>query len=150
MSSIVCLSHREDVDGILSAALIKAISKTKRTQIVLADYANILSKLQKIASTASNAAEPIQTNTDSPVYSSSSTNSKSLSISSSRVALSGRYLISDKNNKEPALSTMENATAKSDNNYDNNSSSSGTKSTGKPKRLLSAVWVFAGKLRINL
>src|ERR671910_395441 len=113
MSSIVCLSHREDVDGILSAALIKAISKTKRTQIVLADYANILSKLQKIASTASNAAEPIQTNTDSPVYSSSSTNSKSLSISSGRVALSGRYLISDKNNE----------------------GSSGTKSTGKPKRL---------------
>src|ERR687897_3306626 len=113
MSSIVCLSHREDVDGILSAALIKAVSKTKRTQIVLADYANILSKLQKIASTASNAAEPIQTNTDSPVYSSSSTNSKSLSISSSRVALSGRYLISDKNNE----------------------GSSGTKSTGKPKRL---------------
>ena len=134
MSSIV-LSHREDVDGILSAALIKAVSKTKRTQIVLADYANILSKLQKIASTASNAAEPIQTNTDSPVYSSLSINSKSLSISSSRVALSGRYLISDKNNKEPSLSTMENATAKYDNNYNNNSSSSGTKSTGKLKRL---------------
>jgi single-stranded-DNA-specific exonuclease len=135
MSSIVCLSHREDVDGILSAALIKAVSKTKRTQIVLADYANILSKLQKIASTASNAAEPIQTNTNSPVYSSSSTNSKSLSISSSRVALSGRYLISDKNNKEPSLSTMENATAKYDNNYNNNSGSSATKSKGKPKRV---------------
>jgi len=135
MSSIVCLSHREDVDGILSAALIKAVSRTKRTQIVLADYANILSKLQKIASTASNAAEPIQTNTDSPVYSSSSTNSKSLSISSSRVAHSDRYLISDKNNSEPSLSTMENATAKYDNNYDNNSGSSATKSKGKPKRL---------------
>jgi single-stranded-DNA-specific exonuclease len=135
MSSIICLSHREDVDGILSAALIKAVSKTKRTQIVLADYANILSKLQKIASTASNAAEPIQTNTDSHVYSSSSTNSKSLSISSSRVAHSDRYLISDKNNSEPSLSTMENATAKYDNNYNNNSGSSGTKSTGKPKRL---------------
>jgi single-stranded-DNA-specific exonuclease len=135
MSSIVCLSHREDVDGILSAALIKAVSKTKRTQIVLADYANILSKLQKIASTASNAAEPIQTNTGSPVYSSSSTNSKSLSISSSRVALFGRYPVSDKNNNEPSLSTMENATAKYGNNYNNNSSSSGTKSTGKPKRL---------------
>jgi single-stranded-DNA-specific exonuclease len=136
MSSIVCLSHREDVDGILSAALIRAVSKTKRTQIVLADYANILSKLQKIASTASNAAEPKQTNTDSPVYSSSSTNSKSLSISSSRVALSGRHLISDKNNKEPSASTVENATAKYDNNhYNNNSGSSGTKSKGKPKRL---------------
>jgi single-stranded-DNA-specific exonuclease len=135
MSSIVCLSHREDVDGILSAALIKAVSKTKRTQIVLADYANILSKLQKIASTASNAAEPTQTNTNSSVYSSSSTNSKSLSISSSRVPHSDRYLISDKNNNEPSLSTMENATAKYDNNYNNNSGSSATKSKGKPKRL---------------
>jgi single-stranded-DNA-specific exonuclease len=136
MSSIVCLSHREDVDGILSAALIRAVSKTKRTQIVLADYANILSKLQKIASTASNDAEPKLTTerTDSPVYSSSSTNSKSLSISSSRVALSSRHLISDKNNKEPS-STVENATARYDNNYNNNSGSSGTKSTGKPKRL---------------
>jgi single-stranded-DNA-specific exonuclease len=130
MSSIVCLSHREDVDGILSAALIRAVSKTKRTQIVLADYANILSKLQKIASTASNAAEPKQTNTDSPVYSSSSTNSKSLSISST-----SRHLISDKNNKEPSESTVENATAKYDNNYNNNSGSSRTKNTGKPKRL---------------
>jgi single-stranded-DNA-specific exonuclease len=49
MSFLVCLSHREDVDGILSAALIKAAFKSKRTQTVLADYANILSKLQKIA-----------------------------------------------------------------------------------------------------
>ena len=53
MSSVVCLSHREDVDGILSAALIKAVSKTKRIQIVLADYANIISKLQKISAAAS-------------------------------------------------------------------------------------------------
>jgi single-stranded-DNA-specific exonuclease len=49
MPYIVCLSHREDVDGILSAALIKAVFKTKRTQIVLTDYANLLSKLQKIS-----------------------------------------------------------------------------------------------------
>src|SRR5918995_5044092 len=53
MSSVVCLSHREDVDGILSAALIKAVSKTKRIQIVLADYANIISKLQKVSAAAS-------------------------------------------------------------------------------------------------
>src|ERR671910_897738 len=53
MTSVVCLSHREDVDGILSAALIKAVSKTKRIQIVLADYANIISKLQKVSAAAS-------------------------------------------------------------------------------------------------
>ena len=49
MTFLVCLSHREDVDGILSAALIKAAFKSNRTQTVLADYANILSKLQKIS-----------------------------------------------------------------------------------------------------
>lgn len=54
MSSIVCLSHREDVDGILSAALIKAVFKAKRTQTILADYANILTKLQKISNMSSN------------------------------------------------------------------------------------------------
>ncbi len=54
MSFIVCLSHREDVDGILSAALIKAAFKSKRTDIVLADYANILSKLQIILEMAAN------------------------------------------------------------------------------------------------
>jgi single-stranded-DNA-specific exonuclease len=49
MPSIICLSHREDVDGILSAALIKAAFKTKLTQTVLTDYANLLSKLQQIS-----------------------------------------------------------------------------------------------------
>lgn len=53
MPSIICLSHREDVDGILSAALIKAVFKTKKTQTVLTDYANMLSKLQKISNMAS-------------------------------------------------------------------------------------------------
>src|SRR5919107_2848674 len=137
MSSIVCLSHREDVDGILSAALIKALSKTKRTHIVLADYANILSKLQKIASTASNGAEPVQMNADFTVYSSSNsnTNSKSLSISSSQVSFSDRQFSSDKKNKEPSMPTMEstNANAKNDNN---SNSSRGTARTGKPKRLI--------------
>lgn len=54
MPSIICLSHREDVDGILSAALIKAAFKTKLTQIVLTDYANLLSKLQQISKMVSN------------------------------------------------------------------------------------------------
>jgi single-stranded-DNA-specific exonuclease len=53
MPSIICLSHREDVDGILSAALIKAVFKTNKTQTVLTDYANMLSKLQKISNMAS-------------------------------------------------------------------------------------------------
>ena len=61
MSSIVCLSHREDVDGILSAALIKAAFKAKQTQTVLADYANILSKLQKISNMASNSQGSLST-----------------------------------------------------------------------------------------
>jgi single-stranded-DNA-specific exonuclease len=59
MSSIVCLSHREDVDGILSAVLIKAALKARQTQTVLADYANILSKLQKISSMASISQDPL-------------------------------------------------------------------------------------------
>src|SRR5215216_4240488 len=59
MSSIVCLSHREDVDGILSAVLIKAALKAKQTQTILADYANILSKLQKISNMASISQAPL-------------------------------------------------------------------------------------------
>jgi single-stranded-DNA-specific exonuclease len=59
MSSIVCLSHREDVDGILSAVLIKAALKERQTQTILADYANILSKLQKISSMASISQDPL-------------------------------------------------------------------------------------------
>src|SRR5919108_1636706 len=61
MSSIVCLSHREDVDGILSAALIKSAFKVKQTQTILADYANILTKLQKISNMASNSQGSLST-----------------------------------------------------------------------------------------
>ena len=61
MSSIVCLSHREDVDGILSAALIKSAFKAKQTQTILADYANILTKLQKISNMASNSQGSLST-----------------------------------------------------------------------------------------
>ena len=48
MSRIVCISHKEDVDGISSAILIKAAFKTKFT--ILLDYSNIISKLQELSS----------------------------------------------------------------------------------------------------
>ena len=141
MSSVICLSHREDVDGILSAALIKAVSKTKRIQIVLADYANIISKLQKISAAASAAAD--------------TSNISALSISQNSTTFSNRRLRSDnsKKNTELLTSNLENAnpTTKEDSNksYNNNNSGSGsisptsissTTSTtsigiGKPQRL---------------
>jgi single-stranded-DNA-specific exonuclease len=142
MSSVVCLSHREDVDGILSAALIKAVSKTKRIQIVLADYANIISKLQKISAAASAAAD--------------TSNISALSISQNSTSFSDCRLRSDnsKKNTELLTSNLENAnpTTKEDsnksNNNNNNSGSgsisptsiSSTTSTtsigiGKPQRL---------------
>lgn len=140
MSSVVCLSHREDVDGILSAALIKAVSKTKRIQIVLADYANIISKLQKISAAASAAAD--------------TSNISALSISQNSTSFSDRRLRSDnsKKNTELLTSNLENAnaTTKEDSNKSNNNNSgsgsisptsiSSTTSTtsigiGKPQRL---------------
>jgi single-stranded-DNA-specific exonuclease len=47
MSLTVCISHKEDVDGISSAALIKAAFRAK--YILLVDYSNIISNLQKLA-----------------------------------------------------------------------------------------------------
>lgn len=140
MSSVVCLSHREDVDGILSAALIKAVSKTKRIQIVLADYSNIISKLQKISAAASAAAD--------------TSNISALSISQNSTNFPDRRLRSDnsKKNTELLTSNLENAnpTTKEDSNKSNNNNSgsgsispspiSSTTSTtsigiGKPQRL---------------
>jgi single-stranded-DNA-specific exonuclease len=46
MSRVVCFSHREDVDGLSSAALIKAAFKAK--SVVLVDYSNLISNLQKL------------------------------------------------------------------------------------------------------
>jgi RecJ-like exonuclease len=46
MSRVVCLSHREDVDGLSSAALIKAAFKAK--SVILVDYSNLISNLQKL------------------------------------------------------------------------------------------------------
>ena len=43
----VCISHKEDVDGISSAALVKAAFKAK--SVVLVDYSNIISNLEKLA-----------------------------------------------------------------------------------------------------
>ena len=116
MSSVVCLSHREDVDGILSAALIKAVSKTQRIQIVLADYANIISKLQKISAAASDAAE--------------TSNINALSISQNSASFSDRRIRSDnsKVNTELLTSNLENTNPDTmeDSNKSNNNSGSGS------------------------
>ena len=43
----ICISHKEDVDGICSATLVKAAFDIPK--VVLVDYANLLSKLEKVA-----------------------------------------------------------------------------------------------------
>jgi single-stranded-DNA-specific exonuclease len=100
----------------LSAALIKAVSKTKRIQIVLADYANIISKLQKISAAASAAAD--------------TSNISALSISQNSTRFSDRRLRSDnsKKNTELLTSNLENAnpTTKEDSNKSNNNNNSGS------------------------
>jgi len=53
----ICLSHKEDVDGVTSAALIKAAFDTGHT--VLVDYPNMMPELEKIAS-------PRESNLDGP------------------------------------------------------------------------------------
>lgn len=44
----VCISHKEDVDGISSATLIKAAFDVDK--VILVDYANLIAKLEKVAS----------------------------------------------------------------------------------------------------
>jgi single-stranded-DNA-specific exonuclease len=46
---IICLSHKEDVDGVASAVLIKSAYKSA-TSVVLVDYANIISILHRMTS----------------------------------------------------------------------------------------------------
>ncbi|MDQ5870464.1 MAG: DHHA1 domain-containing protein [Thermoproteota archaeon] len=46
MSRILCLSHKEDVDGISSAALIKAAFKV--SSVILVDYANLIKVLETV------------------------------------------------------------------------------------------------------
>jgi single-stranded-DNA-specific exonuclease len=55
MSRIVCFSHREDVDGLSSAALIKAAFKAK--SIILVDYSNLISNLQKLIESSSSSSD---------------------------------------------------------------------------------------------
>ncbi len=42
-----CISHKEDVDGICSAALIKAAFDVSK--VILVDYANLISRVEKVA-----------------------------------------------------------------------------------------------------
>jgi single-stranded-DNA-specific exonuclease len=46
--SVICLSHREDVDGLASAALVK--SAFKKCRVVLLDYANLIRELKRLSS----------------------------------------------------------------------------------------------------
>lgn len=48
----VCISHKEDVDGICSAAVVKAAFDTSK--VILVDYANLISKLEKTAAMLDN------------------------------------------------------------------------------------------------
>src|SRR5918994_3811306 len=60
MSRVICLSHREDVDGLSSAALIKAAFKAK--SVILVDYSNLISNLQKLIESLSSSeskSEPV-------------------------------------------------------------------------------------------
>lgn len=46
--SVICLSHREDVDGLASAALVK--SAFKGCHVILLDYSNLIRQLKRLVS----------------------------------------------------------------------------------------------------
>ena len=48
----VCISHKEDVDGICSAAVVKAAFDISK--VILVDYANLISRLEKTAAMLDN------------------------------------------------------------------------------------------------
>jgi RecJ-like exonuclease len=48
--SIVCVSHKEDADGICSGAIIKAA--VEASKVVLVDYSNMIAKLEKVVSSS--------------------------------------------------------------------------------------------------
>jgi RecJ-like exonuclease len=50
--SAVCISHKEDVDGICSATLVK--SAFDISKVILVDYANLILKLEKVVATPEN------------------------------------------------------------------------------------------------
>jgi single-stranded-DNA-specific exonuclease len=56
MSRVVCFSHREDVDGLSSAALIKAAFNAK--SVILVDYSNMIYNLQKLIESLSLPSSP--------------------------------------------------------------------------------------------
>lgn len=45
--SIVCVSHKEDADGLCSAVIIRAA--VDASKVILVDYSNLISKLEKVA-----------------------------------------------------------------------------------------------------
>ena len=47
----VCISHKEDADGVCSATLIKAAFEVSK--VILVDYANLIAKLEKVAASDS-------------------------------------------------------------------------------------------------
>ena len=47
MTITICISHKEDVDGLSSAILINSAFK-KKVSILLVDYANLINKLEKL------------------------------------------------------------------------------------------------------
>jgi single-stranded-DNA-specific exonuclease len=47
----ICMSHKEDADGICSATLIKAAFDVQK--VILVDYANLIAKLEKVATSDS-------------------------------------------------------------------------------------------------
>jgi single-stranded-DNA-specific exonuclease len=51
MSVTICISHREDVDGISSASLIKSAFDT--VSVMLVDYSSLITKLEKMVSVSS-------------------------------------------------------------------------------------------------
>ena len=48
----VCISHKEDVDGICSAAVVKGAFDISK--VILVDYANLISRLEKTAAMLDN------------------------------------------------------------------------------------------------
>src|ERR1044072_2867226 len=46
MAITICISHKEDVDGLSSAILISSVFK--KVSVVLVDYANLVNKLEKL------------------------------------------------------------------------------------------------------
>lgn len=53
--SIVCISHKEDADGLCSAAIVKAA--TGASKVVLVDYSNIIARLEKVAESSDSIAQ---------------------------------------------------------------------------------------------